>query len=85
MAARGRPLGVVDDAPVFDGAASPVALLIVRGRKRDDVSRADFDRAPPSVEASADGIEHETAVLSELGIVVTEGGKSEEDSGEARP
>ena len=77
--------GDAAEAPVFDGADSPVADLIARGLKRGCVSRAECDRALSPEEASADGIEHAMTVLSELGIVVTEGGESGEDTGEARP
>ncbi len=87
MVTRDRSRGVADDAPVLNGAASLVAVPIVRGRKSGDISRADFDRAHAPLEAStaATGIEHEIAVLSELGIVVSEAGESEEGTGEARP
>ena len=59
--------------------------MIARGRERGYVTHDELNRALPPGETSADRTEDTMALLSELGIAVTEGEESEAGVEEGRP
>ncbi len=72
--------GEATEPRILGDGASPAVAMIVRGRERGYVTRAEIDRALAPGKAGSDRIEDTMTALSELGIAVVENEEPEEGS-----